>query len=92
MTKGILVAEVIPFKNFKEKIRITKEYEKFKVEVFNNYIIVWMNERGWKIMARWKKIIEAEKFIKDNYKRFPKKEDIIKELLKNFDFSYNIRL
>lgn len=40
-------------------------------------------------MARWKKIIEAEKFIKDNYKRFTKKEDIIKELLKNFDFSYN---
>jgi hypothetical protein len=45
MTKGILVAEVIPFKNFKEKIRITKEYEKFKVEVFNNYIIVLRNER-----------------------------------------------
>lgn len=88
MTKGILVAEVIPFKNFKEKIRITKEYEKFKVEVFNNYIIVLRNERKWKIMAKWKRTIEAEKFIAENYKNFSRSE-LLRELLKNFDFSYS---
>lgn len=37
---GKLIYETIPFKNFKEKIRITKEYKKYKMEIYKNYVLV----------------------------------------------------
>lgn len=37
---SFLEALVIPFQTFKEKIRITKEYSKYKIEVFEDYILV----------------------------------------------------
>ena len=39
-------------------------------------------------MGRWKRTIEAEKFIAENYKNFSRSE-LLRELLKNFDFSYS---
>lgn len=39
-------------------------------------------------MARWKRTIEAEKFINENHKKFSRNE-LISELLKKFDFSYS---
>ena len=39
-------------------------------------------------MAKWKRTIEAEKFIAENYKNFSRSE-LLRELLKNFDFSYS---
>ena len=39
-------------------------------------------------MGRWKRTLEVEKFINENYKKFSKSE-LIKELLKNFDFSHS---
>lgn len=39
-------------------------------------------------MAKWKRTIEAEKFIAENYKNFSRSE-LVRELLKNFDFSYS---
>ena len=37
---GTLVFEVIPFKSFKEKIKITKEYGRYNMEIYKNYILV----------------------------------------------------
>ncbi len=39
-------------------------------------------------MAKWKRTIEAEKFIAENYKNFSRSE-LLRELLKNFDLSYS---
>lgn len=39
---GEKILEVIPYKNFKEKINLIKKYEKSNyIEVENNYIIVY---------------------------------------------------
>lgn len=39
--KKKIVIEAIPYRNFKEKINITKKYyAKAKIEVYNNYIYV----------------------------------------------------
>ena len=37
---GNIVCTVIPYKTFKEKIRLTKKYEKYKVEVYKDYVLV----------------------------------------------------
>lgn len=37
---GNTVCITIPYKNFKEKIRITKMYEKCKVEIYKDFILV----------------------------------------------------
>ena len=37
---GSTVCIAIPYKSFKEKIRITKLYEKHKVEVYKDFILV----------------------------------------------------
>lgn len=34
------IVEMIPFKSFKEKIRLTKKYEKCRVEVISNYLYI----------------------------------------------------
>lgn len=36
----MLVIEVIPYKGFKEKIRLTKLYKNFRVTVYENYIYI----------------------------------------------------
>ncbi|MBD7914241.1 hypothetical protein H9660_03690 [Clostridium sp. Sa3CUN1] len=46
---GELVGLAIPYKNFKEKIRITKKYmksEKYDIKVYKNFIVVTLKERG----------------------------------------------
>ena len=40
-----LIVEVIPFNSFKEKIRITKQYSRYKTEIYKNFIIVWREGR-----------------------------------------------
>ena len=49
---GTLIAEVIPFKNFKHKIQLTKELtsKKYLVQVIDNYILV--NYRSGKVEKR----------------------------------------
>lgn len=37
---GNIVCTAIPYKNFKEKIRITKKYKHCKIEVYKNFILV----------------------------------------------------
>jgi len=37
---GKLIYEVIPFKSFKEKIRITKENKEHKIEICKGYVLV----------------------------------------------------
>lgn len=37
---GYLICEVIPYKTFKEKIRITKEYSRYNLEIYSNYVLV----------------------------------------------------
>lgn len=37
---GKKVCTVIPYKTFKEKIRLTKKYSRYTVEVYENYILV----------------------------------------------------
>lgn len=37
---GTIVCTAIPYKTFKEKIRITKKYEKWKVEVYKDFVLV----------------------------------------------------
>ena len=47
---GELVGLAIPYKNFKEKIRITNKYmmkpEKYDIKVYKNFIVVTLKERG----------------------------------------------
>ena len=46
----MLVIEVIPFKNFKEKIRLIKELQlrKIRISVFENYIVSeYMEGKIW---------------------------------------------
>lgn len=49
---GTLVAEVIPFKNFKHKIQLTKELtsKKYLVQVIDECILVYY--RGGKVEER----------------------------------------
>lgn len=45
---GELVGLAIPYKNFKERIRITKKYmesEKHDIKVYKNFIVVTLKER-----------------------------------------------
>lgn len=37
---GKLIYEVIPFRDFKEKIRITKEYKGCRMEICKDYVLV----------------------------------------------------
>lgn len=37
---GTLVYMVIPYKTFKEKIRLTKKYQNQKIEIYKDYILV----------------------------------------------------
>ena len=37
---GHTVCIAIPYKTFKEKIRITKMYEKYKVKVYKDFVLV----------------------------------------------------
>lgn len=41
MNIGRVVCEVIPFKNFKEKLKLTQKYSKYRVEVYKNYLFVF---------------------------------------------------
>jgi hypothetical protein len=42
----MIVIEVIPFKTFKERLRLVKEYERRgKVEVYTDYVYVEMREK-----------------------------------------------
>ena len=46
---GNLICEVIPYKTFKEKIRITKKYQKHKIEIHKNFILVINKDLGGSI-------------------------------------------
>lgn len=37
---GTIVCQAIPYKTFKEKIRITKKYLDCKIEVYKDFILV----------------------------------------------------
>lgn len=37
---GNIVCTAIPYKTFKEKIRITRKYRNKKIEIYKNYILV----------------------------------------------------
>lgn len=37
---GTTVCEAIPYKTFKQKIRLTKKYINKKIEIYKNYILV----------------------------------------------------
>lgn len=37
---GNKVCTAIPYKTFKQKISLTKKYQKHKIEVYENYILV----------------------------------------------------
>lgn len=41
---GTIVCQAIPYKTFKEKIRITKKYQHCKIEVYNDFILVIIKE------------------------------------------------
>ena len=43
---GRLVCVVIPYKDFKEKIRITKENKEHKIEIYNDFILVSIRRKG----------------------------------------------
>ena len=43
---GRLVCVVIPYKDFKEKIRITKENKEQKIEIYNDFILVSIRRKG----------------------------------------------
>ena len=40
---GELVCLAIPYKTFKEKIKITKEYKKHNIKIYKGFIIVKIN-------------------------------------------------
>lgn len=37
---GKIVCDAIPYKTFKEKIKLTKQYRKYRIEIHKNYILV----------------------------------------------------
>lgn len=37
---GNTVCVAIPYKSFKEKIRITKKYQRYKIEVYKDFVLV----------------------------------------------------
>lgn len=37
---GNIVCVVIPYKDFKEKIKITKQYKGNNIEIYKNYILI----------------------------------------------------
>ena len=37
---GNIVCSVIPYKTFKEKIKIIKKYEQYDIEVYKDFILV----------------------------------------------------
>ncbi|MBC5631029.1 hypothetical protein H8S20_19570 [Clostridium sp. NSJ-6] len=37
---GTIVCAAIPYKNFKEKIRITKKYQDCKIEIYKEFVLV----------------------------------------------------
>lgn len=37
---GKLICMVIPYKTFKEKIRITREYQHYKIEIYKDFVLV----------------------------------------------------
>lgn len=41
MDIGIKKVELIPYKNFKEKIRLTKQYRRKRIEVYDYYILIF---------------------------------------------------
>ncbi|MZK54125.1 hypothetical protein [Clostridium beijerinckii] len=42
----MIVIEVIPFKTFKERLQLVKEYErKGKIEVYSDYVYIEMHEK-----------------------------------------------
>lgn len=43
----MIVIEVIPFKTFKERLQLVKEYDrKGRVRVYSNYVYVEIHEKG----------------------------------------------
>lgn len=42
----LIIIELIPYQNFREKIALTKKYSHCKIEILNNYIYVerWIYE------------------------------------------------
>lgn len=44
MGKSVCIA--IPYKTFKEKIRITKEYQQYKIEIHKNFILIIDKDLG----------------------------------------------
>ena len=47
-----MVCAVIPYKTFKEKIALTKKYNKQHIEIYKNYILVIYQK--WRIYGRVK--------------------------------------
>ena len=43
---GKIVCSVIPYKTFKEKIKITKKYQRYKIEIYKNFIVVINKEEN----------------------------------------------
>lgn len=37
---GRKICTTIPYKNFKEKISLTKKYEKHRIEIYKDYILI----------------------------------------------------
>lgn len=47
---GNLICTAIPYKTFKEKIRITKKYmmySKYDIKVYKNFILITLKEEEW---------------------------------------------
>lgn len=40
MLPGKLVIQAIPYRNFKEKLKITKAYRNKKISIFKNFIVI----------------------------------------------------
>jgi DNA polymerase III sliding clamp (beta) subunit (PCNA family) len=43
---GNLICEVIPYKTFKEKIKIIKKYEQYDIEVYKDFILISTKNYG----------------------------------------------
>lgn len=56
----MIIIEVIPFKTFKERLRLVKEYERRgKVEVYSDYVYIEMNEKEKSISELYKREIKV---------------------------------
>lgn len=49
---GNRVCLAIPYKNFKEKIRITKEYKGHKIEIYKDFILIIDEDLGGNLICQ----------------------------------------